>query len=132
MKGRYFAGDFKRTDMEEFTFMDILENLAIHLKKQNYNADPKNGEGDLLLVVHYGVTRDKTRFDKYLQSRGLPNNPPWSTEFKATLLGMEEAYDWKREFNEIDLEMMIEEPRFFVIVIAYDLPQAKQGKSFVH
>jgi len=153
MKGRYFPGNGKRPTMERITFMDLLESLAVQLQRQNFYPDPENGEGDLVLVVHYGVTdyefdyqdalgytslaemgfQDVEDKEFGLQSKQwMDNSRASSRSLKSSILGMESAYDWKREFDDDDLQLMVEEPRFFVVVMAYDLPLAKQGKLQVH
>ncbi|MDA0350546.1 MAG: hypothetical protein O3C20_24475, partial [Verrucomicrobia bacterium] len=166
MKGRYFPGDLKRTSMEKVTFMEILENLAIHLQKQNFYPDPENGEGDLVIVVHYGVTNAELDFNNMfgyeslsdygydlvgtgpsqlanmdalasvgfnLASKELVERSNVASGYlKASLLGMEEAYDVVPPENEYDLKEMLSEPRFFIILMAYDLPLAKKGTLKVH
>ena len=153
MKGRYFPGDVKRVTMEKFTFMELLENMAAHLRKQNFYPDPENGEGDLVLVVHYGVTDYEMDIQESMGYTSLAdmefqdiddlefglsakewmdNSRASSRSMKARLLGMEEAYDWKRKFDDHHLQIMVEEPRYFVVVMAYDLPLAKQGILEVH
>ena len=166
MKGRYFPGDLKRTSMEKVTLMDILENLAVHLQKQNFYPDPENGEGDLVIVVHYGVTQTEVDFNEMLAYDSLSDygsdllgkgtsqlanmdalaslgfnvatkdlaqrSNVASGYLKASLLGMEEAYDMLPPENEYDLKLMLSEPRYFVILMAYDLPLRKQGILKLH
>ncbi|MCZ6674370.1 MAG: hypothetical protein O7C75_15685 [Verrucomicrobia bacterium] len=153
MKGRYFPGDVKRITLENFAFMDVLKDMAVHLQKQNFQPNLEYGEGDLVLVVHYGVTHHQNDYPELwgytpLQEMGFlafanekfnkdpirwyKNKNLWSTQFKARLLGMEEAYDWKHQFSDYDLSLMIDEPRYFVVLMAYDLPLAKQGTLKLH
>ena len=153
MKGRYFPGDLKRITMEEFTFAELAKDLAGNLQKQNFLPDPRYGEGDLVLVVHYGVTHvtglaSEARDYDTLQDLGYLSVPderfredpigwykhisPRSIHFKARLLGMEEVFDWRKRFDLWDLRIMIDQPRFFVILMAYDLPLAKQGTLKLH
>ncbi|MCZ6674371.1 MAG: hypothetical protein O7C75_15690 [Verrucomicrobia bacterium] len=166
MKGRYFPGDLKRVSMEKVTFREILENMAVHLQKQNFYPDPEYGEGDLVLVVHYGVTHREFSYDDMLGYTSLSDygfnavgaatsdltrmdataslganvamrdsfnhGNASSAQFKAMLLGMEEAFDWNPPENEYDLKSMIYQPRYFVVLMAFDLPLAKQGILQVH
>jgi hypothetical protein len=55
-KGSHFKGKSKDKGVEEISFNDLILDLAQHLVKQDYYPAPKLGEGDLLIVVHYGVT----------------------------------------------------------------------------
>ena len=56
MKGQYFGGQIKDKSLERVGFQEVVDTLAKNLAKQNYfpHKDPK--KGDLLLIVHYGVT----------------------------------------------------------------------------
>lgn len=56
MQGRFFRGMTRNDSLKEFTFTDIIQDMAHHLVRQNYYPNPVRGEGDLLIVVHYGVT----------------------------------------------------------------------------
>ena len=155
-QGRYFPGNIKNRSMERFTFMDVLENMAVHLQTQGYYNHPRLGEADLLIVVHYGVTENEESFFDMmgytsLEDLGYAEDMDASAlaEFqfniqimesmnqdnersrygKAQLLGMEEAYmrstpPYERE----DLEWMLTESRYFVILMAYDLPLLQQGE----
>ena len=62
--GRYFPGNVKDPSMEKVTLDDIVQNLAVHLQKQNFypHRDPK--EGDLLIVIHYGATDYEPSFEE--------------------------------------------------------------------
>ena len=156
-EGRYFSGNIKDRSMERFTFMDILENLAVHLQKQGYYNHPTLGDADQLIVVHYGVTDYEESFFDLMGYTSL-EDLGWSDDMdasaladfqfnvqfmetinqnndrsrfnKAQLLGMEEAYmrstpRWEQE----NLEYLLTEARYFVILMAYDLPLLKQGET---
>ncbi|QXD23709.1 hypothetical protein F7C95_17575 [Opitutia bacterium ISCC 51] len=56
MQGQYFPGNVRRDTMEEIPFMSLLENVAEHLQIQSFYPNPEFGEGDLVIVVHYGAT----------------------------------------------------------------------------
>jgi hypothetical protein len=156
-EGRYYGGNSKDSSMERFTFMDIVEDMAVHLRRQGYYNNPVVGEGDLLIVVHYGATDyEESYFDMMgynsMEDLGYSDDMDASAlaEFqfnmssldtinrandqsrygKARLLGMEEAYKqstspWERE----DLEWQLTESRYFVVLMAYDLPLLKQGET---
>ncbi len=56
MKGRHFKGKSRDKGVEEISFNDLVGDLAQHLVKQDFYPNPKLGEGDLLIMVHYGAT----------------------------------------------------------------------------
>jgi hypothetical protein len=156
-EGRYFPGNSKDRSMERFTFMDIIEDMAVHLQKQGYYNSPNVGEGDLLIVVHYGATEyEESPFDlmgyNSLEDLGYSDDMDASAlaEFqfnmsfmetmnsandqsrygKAQLLGMEEAYmNSTPRYEREDLEWQLKESRYFVILMAYDLPLIKRGET---
>ncbi len=156
-EGRFFPGSAKDNSLERFTFMDIVEDMAVHLKKQGYYNHPVMGEGDLLIVVHYGATDyEESFFDlmgyNSLEDMGFSEDMDASAlaSFEASvsvmesmnrsndqsriaksrLLGMEEAYmkgtaGWERK----QLDEMLKESRYFVVLMAYDYPLLKQGEA---
>ncbi|MDA0349828.1 MAG: hypothetical protein O3C43_22320 [Verrucomicrobia bacterium] len=156
-EGRFFGGNSKDRSLERFTFMDIIQDMAMHLQKQGYYNSPVVGEADLLIVVHYGATDyEESFFDlmgytsfedmgysddmdasamagfqsnlSFMDTMNRANDQ--SRYGKSRLLGMEEAYmqstpSWERE----DLEWQLTESRYFVILMAYDMPLLKQGET---
>ncbi|MCB1124276.1 MAG: hypothetical protein KJT03_22180, partial [Verrucomicrobiae bacterium] len=169
MKGRYFAGLSKNPGMEKITFNDIVQDMAKSLVKQNYYPNPVLGEGDLLIVVHYGVTDFEesledlmgwtsledmgyndtianaggggtaldgatldaiNNFSFNLNSAGAVNSAnDQSQYFKAQLLGMESAFSDRLPIQEeYDLKHMLQEERYFVVLMAYDYPSVKSGQ----
>jgi hypothetical protein len=55
-EGKFYPGNTARSDMEEVAFMDIAQDLAFNLKRQNFFSETNQEKGDLLILVHYGVT----------------------------------------------------------------------------
>ena len=55
-QGRYFGARAASSGMEKLSFKDVVVDMAEHLAKQNYYPNPEPGKGDLLIVVHYGIT----------------------------------------------------------------------------
>lgn len=156
-EGKFFPGNTKDRSLERFTFMEILENMAIHLQKQGYYNHPELGEADQLIVVHYGVTDYEESFFDMMGYTSL-EDLGWSEDMdasaladfqfnaqfmetmnqsndrdrysKAQLLGMEEAYmRTTPRYEREDLDWMLTEARYFVILMAYDLPLLKQGET---
>ncbi len=167
--GRYFPGNNKDPGMEKVTLDDIVQNLAVHLQKQNFypHKDPK--EGDLLIVIHYGATDYEVSYEEMFGITSLEdfgyteevasagsggaalefstidaiNNFSFnlnsaaaiagvneqSAFFKAQLLGMEEAYSNRISPNdEYELKTMLNEVRYFIILMAYDYQLLKEGE----
>ena len=171
--GRYFPGNVKDPSMEKVTLDEIVENLAVHLQKQNFypHRDPK--EGDLLIVIHYGATGYDPTYEEMFAINSLEdlgytdeianagnggtaldfstidaiNNFSFnlntsaamaasneqSTFFKAQLLGLEEAFSNRTSSQEAyDLQHMLNEERYFIILMAYDYPLFKEGELKLH
>jgi hypothetical protein len=55
-EGKYYPGNTARPGMKEVTFMEIAQDLAFNLKRQNFFSEINKDKGDLLILVHYGVT----------------------------------------------------------------------------
>lgn len=55
-EGRYFGPRMVNAGMEALSFREIVVDMAVHLAKQNFYPHPEPGKGDLLIVVHYGIT----------------------------------------------------------------------------
>ena len=55
-KGKFYRGGMNDSRMVEFTFQDIVNDMATHLRRQKFLPHQGPGAGDLLIVVHYGVT----------------------------------------------------------------------------
>ena len=166
IEGRYFRGMTNDSGMEAITFMDIVQDMARHLVKQNYYPNPVPGEGELLIVVHYGVTdfeedlMDMMGWTSYedfgfndtvadagsggtaldpsqlnaiydlsfnLNSAATINSMNEDSQFfKASLLGMESAYSGRlNPQDEYDLKHMMQEERYFVILMAYDFEKIR-------
>ncbi len=171
--GRYFPGNVKDPSMEKVTLDDIVQNLAVHLQKQNFypHRDPK--EGDLLIVIHYGATDYEPSYEEMFAIDSLEdlgytdeiasageggtalefstidaiNNFNFnlntaaamagenerSSFFKAQLLGLEEAFSSRTSTQDAyDLQTMLNEERYFIILMAYDYPLFKEGELKLH
>lgn len=55
-EGKYYPGNMDRPSMGEVTFNQIAQDLAFNLKRQNFFSETNKDKGDLLILVHYGVT----------------------------------------------------------------------------
>ena len=167
MKGRYYGGSIVDPSMDRVSFEDIVQNMAVHLRKRNYYPEPELGKSDLLFVVHYGVTGLQANSlienmgvnsildleDPFGNSNILWNNPSnidpgvqfyynaslsmqeahYKASFrKAQLLGMEQAYSLKGTVREERmLNLMIQEERYFVVLMAWDFKKLQQGEPIL-
>lgn len=155
-EGRYYGGSIKDRSLERFTFKDIIVDMAVHLQKQGYHSHPEVGEGDLLIVVHWGATDYEESFLDMmgytsLEDMGYSDDMDASAlasfesmislsdtvhsandqsrYAKSRLLGLEEAYHRSTPSHEREtLEHYLTESRYFVILMAYDFPLFKQGE----
>lgn len=67
MKGNYHPGSRGGSSMEEFDFIDIVTDVAEHLKRQKfYPAAQGSQEADLVIVVHWGATTAELNVDDLL------------------------------------------------------------------
>ena len=156
-EGRFYGGSVKDRSLERFTFKDIVVDMVVHLQKQGYHNNPVVGEGDLLIVVHWGATDyEESFFDMMgytsLEDMGFSEDMDASalaafeanirmsdtvhsandqSRFgKSRLLGMEEAYLQSTPKHEREtLEHYLSESRYFVILMAYDFPLLMQGET---
>ncbi len=66
IKGRFFGGNVDDPSLEEMTFPEIAEHIALNLKRQKYFPEEDPASGDLLIMVHYGATYyiDEPRSDE--------------------------------------------------------------------
>ena len=56
MEGRRYMGKSADDEVINMTFIDLATDLAQHLAIQDFYPNPVMGEGELLIVVNYGVT----------------------------------------------------------------------------
>ena len=162
-KGKFYRGGMNDQRMETFTFDDIVKDMAQHLTKQKFYPHQGEGTGDMLIVVHYGVTEYEESimeilgytseeemglggefdfegiapdagamnavadvgFNQSLMATASDSNKR-SMGYKAKLLGMEEAFGfYTNDQDKYELMSMLDEERYFVILMAYDIPSLK-------
>lgn len=162
-KGKFFRGTMNDKRMYLFTFQDIVKDMAQHLQKQKFYPYNGVGTGDILIVVHYGVTEYEESImelmgytseeemglgsdfdfegispdDAAMNAVGdvafnqntvntLSDSNKRSMGFKAKLLGMEEAFGfYTNNQDKFELMSMLDEERYFVILMAYDMDSIK-------
>ncbi len=65
VKGKFFGGDIADSSLNEVTFDEIAEQLALNLRRQGFLPSDTEDEGDLLILVNYGASRflgDRNRY----------------------------------------------------------------------
>lgn len=163
-KGKFYRGGMNDKRMQTFTFEDIVTDMAQHLQKQKFYPHQGEGTGDMLIVVHYGVTEYEESIMELMgytseeemglggdfdfegiapdgagmnavadlgfnqtTSQTLSNSNRKSMGHKAQLLGMEEAFGfYTNNQDKYELQSMLDEERYFVILMAYDIASMKQ------
>lgn len=170
MKGNFHMGFTRDPSMKEVTFEGILYDLAMNLRKQGFYMHRDRSEGDLLIVVHSGVTDVEISYEEFmgytseedmgltdeilnagaggeaidfatidamnqlnfnLRSSGTTGSANRQSQaYKAQLLGLERAYSDKISNQEAyDLRSMLDEERYFIVLMAYDYPAFKKGEA---
>lgn len=170
MKGNFHMGFTRDPSMKEVTFEGILYDLAMNLRKQGFYMHRDRSEGDLLIVVHSGVTDVEISYEEFmgytseedmgltdeilnagaggeaidfatidamnqlnfnLSSSGTTGSANRQSQaYKAQLLGLERAYSDKISNQEAyDLRSMLDEERYFIVLMAYDYPAFKKGEA---
>ncbi|MDA0347301.1 MAG: hypothetical protein O3C20_07850 [Verrucomicrobia bacterium] len=97
MEGNHFKGRSSDKGVQAITFNDIIQELPQHLVKQNFYPNPELGEGDLLIVVHYGATDFE---DDPMELMGIENMGDISNiEQGSVEVGSKESFDLMDSLN---------------------------------
>lgn len=152
MKGTYLPGNRLDPSMEELSFESLVYDLALQLRKKDFYPEPALGESDLLIVVHYGSTGYPDDFKywegadywtdqrfQYFDETGDFARPSGldhlhssqlfhvrDNSYRAKLLGMDFNKTWASDKRL--LSTLSNEPRYFVLLYAYDFPALKNGE----
>lgn len=147
-QGKYYGGDIHDADLEHAQFSQIVQTLGQDMVRQNYfpSKDPKNA--DLLIVVHWGVTKVFQHDEGYIEgpapkgatisdrlmSQAEHDEEQTNYEDNAVLLGYgqqmsrQQSYAVKSISNdEESLFQGLSQERYFVILMAYDYRTMKKG-----
>ena len=162
IKGKYFPGNTSDGSMNDVSFMDIAQNLAANLRRQNYLSEPDPSKGDLLIMINWGATdydpdfMEVAGFDSiddfgfgdanveeleefegeaafaadFAAMQGFNEGRRMNMQFKAKLLGLEQLFaDNATEQEVFQFRDMVSEERFFIFLIAFDLPAYRKGEK---
>ncbi|MDA1066247.1 MAG: hypothetical protein O3C43_07070 [Verrucomicrobia bacterium] len=66
MKGNVHVGLTSDPSMKGIPFESILNDLAINLQKEGFYMHKDKSKGDLLIVVHYGVTDVEISYEEFM------------------------------------------------------------------
>ena len=64
MKGNFHPGGIMDSSMDNVSFEEVVRNMALQLRKQNYFPLAEPGQSDLLFVVHYGRTMVEASYEE--------------------------------------------------------------------
>ena len=164
IKGKYYPGNTSDESMNDVTFMDIAQNLAANLRRQNYMSEPDPNKGDLLIMINWGATdydpdymevagidsmddfgfgtgnaEELDEFEgeaafaaDFAAMQGFNEGRRMGLKFKARLLGLEQLFADSATQQEIyQFRDMVSEERFFIFLIAFDLPAYRKGEKKV-
>ncbi|MEM9160565.1 MAG: hypothetical protein AAGB46_16075, partial [Verrucomicrobiota bacterium] len=112
MEGKRFGGSVKDGSLDDMDFQGVVSPLAGFMKARNYFQASSQTEGDLLIIVHYGVTSTEVDMEEFFligdfadDAYGdvtLSENEDGQTEVNQVYdLGMEDIKDMNRRADAI-------------------------------
>lgn len=158
-EGKYHGGNIRDKSLETFPLQQIVETLAADMKAQNFFPAPSTEEGDLLILVQWGVTEieddwsemfpeDSSDVDAEIGDDGVEiesssdgyefyGNNMSQTRRNAVLTGIDKALYKKglTPSEEYDLRALLDEERYFIVLVAFDwqllLKEKKKEVQFI-
>ena len=70
-EGKHFGGNVDDRSMEGVTFLEIAQEVANNLQRQNFISASNFEEGDLLIMIHYGATHVRDDLHDILGSNSI-------------------------------------------------------------
>lgn len=158
-QGEFHGGYIKDKSLEQFPLQEIVETLANDMEAQNFFPADAQGEGDLLIAIHWGTTaveedlselfpEDTSGGDSGFEGdssidgdSGYDNSPNagsaifglnmGSVRRNAVLTGIDKALydDSITPWEERDLRELLKEERYFIILVAYDWQKILKEKE---
>lgn len=141
-QGRYFGGAIVDKSLDRVSFQEMVDTLAKDMAKKNYFPENDPMKGDLLIVVHWGVTSVEedwadlmgiTSYEEFSDSSAEDDSTydtsdsdfihnPASQNSAAKLIGYDRALRKKglTEDERNELRTDLKEERYFIIMMAYD------------
>ncbi len=159
LEGKYYGGSIRDKSLETFPLQQIAETLAADMEAQNLFPAPSTEEGDLLILVQWGVTEieddwsemfpedssdvdaeigeDGVEVETSTNGYGFDDNNMSQTRRNAVLTGIDKAL-YKKNLSpseEYDLRSLLDEERYFIILVAFDwqllLKEKKKEVQFI-
>ncbi len=158
-KGQFFQGSVKDRSLERVEFQNVIDQLTDDMRKQNYLPATDTESGDLLIVVHYGVTSvdedwedlmgittiesDETGMSEdgdFEFDNTMDQTDAWEYDTlrsqkgktsHSNLLGVDRALRDNSLSNDErhTLHEILEEERYFIVLMAYDWQKIRQDKE---
>lgn len=143
-QGNFHGGAISDKSLQSLSLQEIADTLAADMTQQNFHPAESPQEGDLIVVVHWGVTEVKEKWDELFPDTGddsegetdedgVPiDTSPESSDLATTrrpsvaknaqLTGIQKALRKKglTPSDRQDLRALLEEERYFIILMAYD------------
>jgi hypothetical protein len=103
VKGYFYPGNIADKSLIKVDFMDIAQNLAVHLTKQNYYPSKDTDNNDVMIVVNWGVTAVEDDImdlwnlnsqDEYEEIYGLGDNSTGGIERQLEIYGPTPIQSW--------------------------------------
>ncbi len=146
VEGKFHGGNMRDPSLREVSFMDVAESLAAELRKRNYYPAQTQEGGDLLIVVHRGMTQIEADWDELFPQDDLDDDSfsdseeeDGTEESPGTILD-ETGYTYREQDNAeligfdralkrsslnvqegFELQDMLRSERYFLVLMAFDL-----------
>lgn len=143
-QGNFHGGSVADGSLKRVTLQDIAETLANDMAEQNFYPAESTLEGDLLIVLHWGVTEVEIELDELFPDSGesgesTVDEDGFETEAgdtasdlstlrrssvaeNARLTGIQKALSKKGLLpsEREEIRSLLDEERYFIILMAYD------------
>lgn len=144
IEGKRFGGNVADASVDELSFNEIAEQLALNLKKQNYYSE-EDPDAEVFDIADYLPPVEKANgevYDYELSKNAMPkffgNVLPSERDelreryFRARILGMDDVFATNTTSYEAFIQSeLAAEGRYFMILTAFDLPLLKTGEKKV-
>ncbi len=145
VQGKFIGGYINDPSLKEVPFLEVAQNLALQLRSRNYFPAQQKEEGDLLIIVNWGVTQIQADFEELFPSEESESETEQDPEGDSFLDGgpasvlSEEGYSYREQSNaaligfdralrrrdlgtqdQFELQEMLQSERYFMILSAFD------------
>ena len=142
VKGKRFGGYLLDESIDQVDFLEMVEYLALEMRKRNFHPAASPQKGDFLIIVHWGVTGIQDAFEDLFPGVTFGEFTTGNSEedqlnedrftyreaSNAKLIGFDRAIRRKGLSiqSENELREMLREERYFMLLMAYDWQQLRQ------